>query len=167
MQPAAWLTVTVCPPAVIGADRAGPLFAATAKVTVPPPLPEPPETIDSQSTASLADHAQPAEVCTVNVCCPPEASTETAAGDTEKVQPCPWLTVKVRPAIVTEPDRFGPVVAATERPTVPPPLPLDPDVTVIQDVSLDAVQLHPAAADTATESAPPDAGTDPPSGEST
>jgi hypothetical protein len=112
-QPAAWLIVNVLPPAVIVALRAGPPFAAAVNLTVPLPDPVAPAEIVSQSASLFADHAQPLSPCTSNDPCPPPASTDVLVGLTVNVQPWPWFTVKVRPAIVAVPERFGPVVAAT------------------------------------------------------
>ena len=67
--------------------------------------------------------------------------------------------MNVRPAIVIVPERAGPVVAATLNVTVPFPLSLVPDLSVIHETLLFAVQLHPLAAVTETELLSPDAGT--------
>jgi hypothetical protein len=62
------------------------------------------------------------------------------------------VTVNVRPAIVTVPVLcVVAVFAAIEYATVPDPLPLAPDVTVIQDAELDAVHAHPVVVETDTE----------------
>ena len=56
------------------------------------------------------------------------------------------MTVNVRPAIVSVPVRTAVVeFAAIENPTVPPPVPDWPEVTVIQVALLTAVQAHTAA----------------------
>jgi hypothetical protein len=61
------------------------------------------------------------------------------------------LTVKVFPAIVTVPVRsFLPGGAVALYATVPLPVPLAPDVTVIQSALLLAVQVQPLPVDTAT-----------------
>jgi hypothetical protein len=64
--------------------------------------------------------------------------------------------VKGRPAIVIVAERDGPVVAATVNCTSPLPLPLVPEVIVIHDAPLDALQAHPALVETATFPLPPD-----------
>ena len=65
------------------------------------------------------------------------------------------MTVKVLPAIVTVPVlSFLPGGAATLYPTVPLPVPLAPEVTVIQSALLFAVQAQPLAVDTATVPVP-------------
>jgi hypothetical protein len=62
------------------------------------------------------------------------------------------VTVNVRPAIVTVPVRWVvPVFAAIEYATVPEPLPLAPEVTVIQEAELEAVHAHPDVVDTDTD----------------
>jgi hypothetical protein len=66
----------------------------------------------SQDASLAAVHAHPAAVRTSNVPSPPAASTVADEDDNDVVQSAPWLTVKVRPAIVSDPDRAGPVVAA-------------------------------------------------------
>ena len=61
------------------------------------------------------------------------------------------MTVKVLPAIVTVPVlSFLPEGAVTLYATLPLPLPLAPEVTVIQSALLLAVQGQPLAVDTAT-----------------
>ena len=47
--------------------------------------------------------------------------------------------------------RAAPLLAATLYPTVPLPVPGEPEVIVTHDASLDAVQLHDAPLDTAIE----------------
>ncbi len=71
----------------------------------------------------------------------------------------------MRPAIVSVPDRLGPLVAAKVKFTVPFPEPLAPDVMVIHETLRAAVQAQPAPPVTATEALPPDEGTDRVSGE--
>ena len=59
----------------------------------------------------------------------------------------------VFPAIVREPERLAvDVLAATENETVPLPVPEAPAVILSQEVSVEAVQAHPAGALTVTES---------------
>jgi hypothetical protein len=60
------------------------------------------------------------------------------------------------PAARIVPDRVGPDVAATLKPTAPEPVPDDPSVIVIQSAPLDAVQGQPAPAETVIRPAPPD-----------
>ena len=64
-------------------------------------------------------------------------------------------TVRVFPAIVTVPVlSFLPLGAVTLYATVPLPVPLAPDVTVIQSALLLAVQAQPLVVDTATVPVP-------------
>jgi hypothetical protein len=65
--------------------------------------------------------------------------------------------VYVAPAIVTEPARCAPVLAATDKTTAPFPLPFSPDWIPIQLAALDAVQPQPVSAVTSTDKRPPTA----------
>jgi hypothetical protein len=58
--------------------------------------------------------------------------------------------VKVCPAIVIDPLRPAPVFAATEYPTEPLPVPVLPEVMLIQPSLLAAAQPHPVPAVTLT-----------------
>ena len=58
--------------------------------------------------------------------------------------------MNVRPAMVSVPVRFLPLFEATLNLTVPLPLPDAPEVTVIHESLLVAVQPQPAPAETAT-----------------
>ena len=61
-----------------------------------------------------------------------------------------WVTVNVWPATVSMPFRAAPVgFPATVNAAVPDPLPLAPDVIVIQDAVLAAVQAQPSIVVTA------------------
>lgn len=63
----------------------------------------------------------------------------------------PWLTVNVCPAIVTVPVLAEvAVLAAMLYATVPDPVPLAPEVTVIHGTPLTAVHAHSAVVVTAT-----------------
>ena len=71
------------------------------------------------------------------------------------------MTVNVWPAIVSVPLRAAPVLAATLNSTDPLPLPLAPEVMLIQDALVDAVHVQPPVVDTDTGApAPADATTD-------
>ena len=72
-------------------------------------------------------------------------------------EPVPlWLTEKLFPAMVTAAVLAAePGLAATVYRTAPFPLPLAPEVRVIQDAWLTAVQAHPDPAVTFTSSPPP------------
>src|SRR4051812_1232010 len=67
--------------------------------------------------------------------------------------PC-WLTVTVCPATVSVPLR-APLAAATEKVTVPLPVPLAPDVIVMKSDRLVAVQVQDASVVTFTVNVPP------------
>jgi hypothetical protein len=90
---------------------------------------------------------------------PPPGGADPEEAESVKVQPCPWLTVNVRPAIVSVPERPGPVVAAALNVSVPFPVALAADVIVSHAALLVAVQPQPAPAPTATEPVPPPAAT--------
>ena len=60
-----------------------------------------------------ADHVQPAAVVTVTLSVPPPEGKLALVGAIENVQPEPWLTVNVCPAIVSVPVRAGPLLADT------------------------------------------------------
>lgn len=62
--------------------------------------------------------------------------------------------------MVMVPERAPPVFAATLYATAPVPVPRAPDVTVIHESLLDAVQAHAGPALTATEPVPPVAAAD-------
>ena len=101
-----------------------------------------------------AVHAQPLPAVTEIVPVVAVGPIEVLTGESENVQGtgASCVTVKVRPAIVTVPVRWlVPVFAAIEYPTVPEPLPVAPEVRVIQDAELDAVQAHPLVVVTLTE----------------
>jgi hypothetical protein len=65
------------------------------------------------------------------------------------------VTVNAWPAMVTEPERAPPMLAAALNVTEPFPLPLAPAVTVTHPALLLAVQAQPLPADTATVPVPP------------
>src|SRR3954462_11274940 len=71
-----------------------------------------------------------------------------------------WLTMKVLPAMVMVPLRWpGFGLAATANPTVPLPMPLLPDLTVIKEELLTAVQAQLAPEEvTLTLAVPPPTG---------
>ena len=73
--------------------------------------------------------------------------------------------MKIRSAIVSVPERPGPLVDAAVKVTVPFPLPLAPAVIEIQGSLLAADQAQPAGAVTDTLPVAPDAATDCASGE--
>jgi hypothetical protein len=131
VQPPLWVTVKVCPPTVMVPVRCEPGFAAAVKRTVPFPLPVAPLAIVSQLALLFAVQAQPSPVLTSNDADEPPAAADADVEESENEHPCPWLIVNVKPAIVSAPERPGPFVDATEKFTVPLPVPLPPDVIVI------------------------------------
>lgn len=161
LHPDAWFTVKVWPPAVTTSVRAGPLLARTAKRILADPVPDRVLVdIDIQVELSDAVHAHPSVVSSSNSTCRPSFSTFALVGSSLNVQPVPWLTVKVRPAIVSEPDRDGPDVACASKLTVPFPLPLSPERINNHCALLDAVHAQPGGAVTATLPLPPAGGSD-------
>ena len=147
--------MNVLPAIVSVPDRAGPLVPATLKVSVPFPVPLPPDAMVIHGVPVVADHAQPPPAVTVTVPLPPADGTDCVSGEMANVQPCPWVTVTVCPATVSVPERAGPVVAATENETVPAPLPPPPDAIVSHGASLLAVHAQPAPVATVTVRVPP------------
>ena len=69
------------------------------------------------------------------------------------------MTVKVCPAMVSVPDRAGPVDAAVANAIVPGPFPFCPDVIAIQEALLPADQRQPASVATEMLPVPPLAAT--------
>ncbi len=125
------------------------VFAAIEKATVPLPLPLTLDVMVSQKSLLVAVQLQPAAVVTVLL---PEAAPAPGVsdvGETVKVHgggaPA-WVTVTVWPAMVSVPVRGDVAVfASIEKATVALPLPVTPDVMVIQEALLVAVQLQPVA----------------------
>ena len=128
-------------------------------------MPDAPPVTVNQLALLAADHPQPSDVRTSKLPAPPAADEVAAVVESEKVHPCPWFTVKVRPAIVRVPERTGPFVEVTAKFTVPFPLPLPPDVIEIHEALLLAFQPQPAGAVTDTAPLPPDGATDCDSGD--
>jgi hypothetical protein len=94
---------------------------------------------------AVHEHVAPAD--TVREPVPPPAAVDCVRGETAYVHGVApaWATVNSRPAIVIVPARPPPLFAATLNVTVPLPLPVLPDVTVIQGTLLVAVQPQPVA----------------------
>ena len=105
-----------------------------------------------------AVRAQPVVVVTVKVADPPPVANDAEAGVSVKLhEAAACVTVTACPAIVTVPVRdVVAVLPATESDTVPLPAPDAPEVTVIQDALLDAVQLQPVVPVTVAVNGPPD-----------
>jgi hypothetical protein len=66
-----------------------------------------------------------------------------------------WVTVTVFPATVTAPVRSAPESAATLMTALPLPVPLAPDVSVMNEADVLAVQAQPLCVVTVTVDAPP------------
>jgi hypothetical protein len=155
------VTVKVWPPTVIVPERAAPGFATTANDTDPDPLPE--LVVVIHAAFDVADHAQPVVVLTLNDPVSTEPLTVRLLGERLKVQlpPAACVIVKLWPAIVIEPKRVEAVAfPCTLKPTVPLPVPLAPDVTVMNGALLDDVHAHPVVVVTVTEPGPPAPGID-------
>jgi hypothetical protein len=157
------VNVTVCPAIVMVAVRTPAVpFAVADQPTDPEPVPEAPEVIVNHVSEDDAVHAKSgALVVTVMEPVEPAAGTLTAVGRTVRDPTTPpWVTVKVFPAIVRCPIRvavFG--FAVMEKPTLPFPVPLAPEVTVNQGASLVAVHgQFGSEALTPTEPVAPDTG---------
>ena len=134
-------------------------------MTLPFPLPFAPAVTVIHESLLLAVHVHPLDVDTVIAPAPPGRPIFVVPGEIEYEQFCgggggggggggaaaaAWLTVKVRVAIVSVPVRAVPVLAATVKPTDPLPVPVAPDVIVIQDALLFAVHRHALVVVTAT-----------------
>lgn len=96
---------------------------------------------------------------TVTGISPPAASMVCRSGAMLKVHACAWLIVNACPAILSVPDLGAPGFGAALNDTLPLPLPLAPDVMVIQSASLRASHVQPPAVVTPTEPEPPAAST--------
>ncbi len=105
----------------------------------------------------VAFQGQPLGAFTLTLPVPPVTVNGLLVGEMEYLHDtASWFTVKVLPAMVIVPDlELLRLFAATEYFTVPLPLPLLPDVTVIQLLLLAAVQEQPAVAVTLTLPVPP------------
>ena len=86
-QPELWVTVKVCPAAVIVPARCGPALAATEKFTTPLPEPLAPELIVIQESLLAAVHAHPVVVVTLTLPVPPGAAKLWLVGLIENEQP--------------------------------------------------------------------------------
>jgi hypothetical protein len=153
------VTVNVWPAIVSVPVRAAPVLAAAVMLTVPLPVPEPPDVTVIQLTFGTAVHEQPALVVTALEPDQPLAGTVWLAGAIAKLHDVACVTVNVWPAIVNVPVRKTPGFTATVKLTVPLPVPEAPDVTVIQLTLATAVHEHPVPAVTALEPVPPPAAT--------
>jgi hypothetical protein len=133
-----------------------PVLVATLKVTGPFPLPLAPALMVIHAALLEAVQVQPVDAVTVTV---PELAPDATLADIGEIvgaHVVACVTVKVLPAIVSVPVRLVvPVLAATLKVTVPPPVPAAPAVTVIHTALLTAVHVQPAAALTVVLTVPP------------
>jgi hypothetical protein len=151
-------TLKVCPETVMRPVLGlFPVLAATVNATVCEPEPDEVLTVIHESDV-VAVHMQLAVVVTTVDDEPPLGLTLSVCGLNEywhEVRAA-WVTVRVWPAMVSVPLRCDELVdAATTNATLPFPLPVDPDVTVIHETLLRAVQLQPADVVTADDPVPP------------
>ena len=129
---------------------------------MPSPVPDAPEVIVIHEALLPADHEQPLLVETFTLPSSPCMGTLSVIGDIEYVHEgaggggagglllAACVTVNARPAIVSVPVRAAPVLAATLNVTVPLPVPVEPDATVIHSTAVVAVHWHVAPAETVT-----------------
>jgi len=131
--------------------RAAPVFAAAATVTLPLPLPLAGPANVSHGAFDVALHEHDAALAAIAVVAlPPSGGTGALAGEIEKVHGgggggggapgC--VTVTATPAIVSEPLRSPPVLAAAENVVVPGPVPEPPPVIAIHGALVVAVHGH-------------------------
>jgi hypothetical protein len=120
------------------------------------PVPLELDVIVSHGTWLVAVQAQPAGVVSVmGAEAPAVAGTVLADGVNEKLQPLPWLTVSVWPAMRAVPVRGDPGFAAMLSVTGAVPDPVAPEATVIHTAWEIAVHAQPAGAVTVTVWLPP------------
>ena len=154
------MIVTTCPATVMLPLRGlAVALASTEYVNVPLPVPFPPLTIVIQLSLLTADHAQALVVVTVTAADPPPAAIVWVVGEIayeQGVGAAAWVTVTVRPAMVSVPDR-GDVAwfCATLSDTLPFPVPLPPLATAIHVTLLVAVHVHVLPDVTVTVAVPP------------
>lgn len=127
-------------------------FCATRYATVPLPVPEPPSvmTIHEAPLVIVAVHAHPPPVVIETEPSPLLKSNDWLVGLIEDMHALACETVKILPAMVKVPERALPTFASTEYRTDPVPVPVAPEVMVIQGASLVATHAHPAAVVTVT-----------------
>ena len=145
-------------PAIVSVPvRVAPLLASKAYCTVPLPLPEAPlEMVTHGVLVGAAFQLHPSDAVTATDPVPAAADTVWDPGDSENVQPPPWLMVTVRPATVTVPDRALPVFAATVSCTEASPLPLALEEGTVIHAAFDvAVHRQPPPVFTDTLTVPP------------
>lgn len=144
VEPASWVTAMARPPMETVPDRAALVLAVTEMVTEPPPVTV--DDVEIQPRLSVTDQRQELLPATATLVLPPFFPKRTDPGDTEGelghgVLPAAWVTLTLRPPMVTVPVRRPPVFRPTEIETELPP---DPRAGVVIQLRLsltDQVQL--------------------------
>ncbi len=171
LQPLSCVTVKVWPETLMVPERAGPELPWMKYPTAPLPLPLAPEVTVIHGALLDAAHPQPPAAVTATLPNAPDAATfalvglsvsplQSAACETKK-----FSVVPAAPAMVIVPLRCAPVLASAVKATVPLPLPLAPESTVIQGTLPVAVQPQVPVEVTWNELIPPPAATEMLSGE--
>ena len=106
----AWLTVNVCPPAVIVPERGFSGLDAILNEIFPLPVPALPAVMVIQGTLLTAVQLHSEKVVKENPPVETAGGTFELVGAIEKEQPDPWLIVNTRPAAAIVPVRAGPLV---------------------------------------------------------
>ena len=153
----ACVTLKVWPAIVTDPVRcAVPVFAATVTLTLP--LPVLPDPTVNHAALLVVLHAQVLPVVTATATLSPAAGEVRLVGAIVNVHGVPaWVTLKLWPAIVTDPVRCAvPVFAATVTLTLP--LPVLPDPTVNHAALLVVLHAHVLPVVTATATLSPPAG---------
>jgi hypothetical protein len=148
-------------PAIVAVPvRGPPALGSIASCTGPLLVPVAPDVTWIHGLLLADVQVQLACVVTFTVNGPPLDGIGAWSGEIANVQPSACATVNVLPAMVSVPDRAGPVNGAALKPTVPLLVPEAPDVMDNHDVLLlVAVQAQPLLAVTFTVPVPPAAGT--------
>lgn len=167
---AAWVMVKGCPAMVSVETRWVALgLACVVKLTVPLPVPDAPEGMETQASGAVTAQAHAAPfVRMLKDPAPPVAATLAEGAESENVHPAAaCVMVKVCPAKLSV-DRRGAALglACVVKLIVPLPAPEVPEVTETQASGPVAVQEHPPGAVTVTEPGPPAAATLTPGAES-
>lgn len=111
VQPEACEIEKVEPPATMVPERAGPLLAETANATLPEPVPEAVTPVMNPSGEPAVQVHVGLLIVIVNDELLPVAGAASELGDKLAVQPLACVTLKVLPAMVSEPVRAAPVLA--------------------------------------------------------
>jgi hypothetical protein len=146
-QSATWFTVTVWP-AMVRVPVRGPCPPCPETVNVTLPLPVPLAALVTVTKDALltAVHPHALGAVTVTVAVPPISPNVTDVVDRAYVHAsASWFTVTVWPPMVSVPARADPVLAWTEKVTVPLSFPELPELTVMKASLLLAVHAQPVA----------------------